>query len=609
MSRSALMASVASVAIAICPYAVAEAQTPRPASPKLQSGAVKLWPQITPGITNHAGTLAMNCVVAADGLTVTDTAWDAYQVEGCGKRWTLNMGAPMDVPLKSYRFAPEFSGLPVNLTVDFYNPAKPWEVKENYQEIILLGGKQRIGLPAWFRIPTNRLAYDFDEGSWFPSGWTLPRGKLALWQSAAKARQRDRKGQCPVYDFGFTHVAPAAMSHGGSQATRERRALLFYDNEWITYDGATDAYTDPSNPRNWDVQPFHDHADNCAIIIPDFEMPGSYAWADYQYDAFAELIGEVRSRKPDVLIGCWGVGVLRSSFRIFDSLYEGKPTGVVDLNGAKQWRDKYSRPEDDLAPVFKRCNLNFGNPSVYWIGNSKSSQLYAFVQEWEQGKLARPNVPNVLSTWIQVEFVDGYPLSQYRFTDAKGKVRLENIKHQVPASSTYALSLFGHSVMDGLQCWDIGARYTEDLADYSDWRVREPSEKRTINGVEVNVNYYLKYFGFYNYHVLGMWQAGRNKDIIEAPTAWEMPELRTSTNGAWRTGDERYPSYASLHKEPLVRVKLSADGKTLLVIACNPHNKGVEHVRVRRPGDTREHGFTLVGDWPIVQRFRAVGGR
>ncbi|HEX2971166.1 MAG TPA: hypothetical protein VHP11_02465, partial [Tepidisphaeraceae bacterium] len=137
-----------------------------------QNRAVKLWPQLTPGIYNHANVLAMRCEVAADGLTVTDAAWDTYQVPGCDKRWTVNMDAPMEGPLKNHKFPAEFAGLPINLTVEFYNPAKLWEVKEDYQEIILLGGQQRIGLPQWFHIPTNRLAYDFDEGDWFPSGWT-----------------------------------------------------------------------------------------------------------------------------------------------------------------------------------------------------------------------------------------------------------------------------------------------------------------------------------------------------------------------------------------------------------------------------------------------------
>lgn len=572
------------------------------------SRAVVLWPQITSGIRNHANELAMDCHVAADGLTVTDAAWDTYQVKGCGKRWTLNMGLPMQVPLQNYHFAPEFAGLPVNLTVEFYNPERPWEVKENYQEILLLGGKQQIGLPAWFHVPTGRLGYDFDEGSWFPTGWKLPGGKYALWQGAAKAYQTDRNGQCPMYAYGFTHVSPIAMTHGGSQGDRARRAHLFTDNEWIAFDGAHSTFAvDPTDPKNWRIEPFFEYADRCAIITPDFEAPGSYNWSDQQYEAFGNLIRRVREHRPDVLIGCWGVGVLRSSFRIFDGIEDGRPTGVVDLKSAAQWRAKYDAAEADLAPVFRRCNLNYGNPSVYWIDNSKPSQLYAFLQEWEQGKLARPNVLNILSTWIQVEFVDGYPLSEYYFTDASGKERVEGIKHQVPASAVYALSLFGHCVMDGLQCWDVGTMYTEDLRDYSDWRIHESMVKRTINGTETSVAYYLKYFGFYNFHVLGMWQASQNKDIIEAHTLWEMPELWTSAGGTWRTGDERYPSYVSLRKEPLVRVKASADGRTLLVIACNPYNTGVERLHVRRAGRADEYELTLVGDWPVIRRFSMKG--
>ena len=102
-----------------------------------------------------------------------------------------------------------------------------------------------------------------------------------------------------------------------------------------------------------------------------------------------------------------------------------------------------------------------------------------------------------------------------------------------------------------------------------------------------------------------MWQASQNKDIIEAAsTSWEMPEIKTSDHGdIWRTGDNRYPSYANYYKEPLVRTKLSADGNTLLVIACNPYNKGVENVSIRRPGETGEYHFELVGDFPIIKRF------
>jgi hypothetical protein len=280
--------------------------------------------------------------------------------------------------------------LPVCITVELYNRDNWWDVKETYQEILLLGGgEQQIGLPDWFHTPTNRLAYDFDEGDWFPSGWKLPRGKYAHWQGAAKAQQKDRKGENPMYDFGFTHIAPFAMTHNGAGGDWARQGLVFGDNAWIPYDGWTSQFTaDPSDPKNWMVETFYDYSEQCSIVIADFEAPNYFIWKDYQYEAFADLINKVRKRYPKVEVGCWGVGVTGYSFRIFDQIDEqGRPTGVTDLKAAKQWREKYNHPEAELHPVFRRCNLNIGVPAVYWANNSKPSQLYAFLQEWAMAKL------------------------------------------------------------------------------------------------------------------------------------------------------------------------------------------------------------------------------
>jgi len=148
-------------------------------------------------------------------------------------------------------------------------------------------------------------------------------------------------------------------------------------------------------------------------------------------------------------------------------------TGKVDENAAKKWRDLYDDPSSMKRNLYFYCDLNFGNPAIYFINNSKPSQLYSFTQEFENAKTLAPNNPNVLSTWIQVEFVDNYPLSTYSFKNSKGEDRYANLKAQVPGSMVYALSLFGHCVYDGLHCWDIGTHYTEnpdffyDLDEYT----------------------------------------------------------------------------------------------------------------------------------------------
>jgi hypothetical protein len=130
--------------------------------------------------------------------------------------------------------------------------------------------------------------------------------------------------------------------------------------------------------------------------------------------------------------------VTNHSLRIFDSIdSNGRPTGVVNLAAAEQWAGKYDRPEAELNRIFDECGLNFGNPSVYWLNGGNPAHLYAVIQEWEVGKLARPDFPNVISTGIQTEFVDGYPLSTYRFKTPDGREQTRGHKHQAPPSLVY----------------------------------------------------------------------------------------------------------------------------------------------------------------------------
>ena len=67
----------------------------------------------------------------------------------------------------------------------------------------------------------------------------------------------------------------------------------------------------------------------------------------------------------------------------------------------------------------------------------------------------------------------------------------------------------------------------------------------------------------------------------------------------------RFPSYCNFYKEPLVRVKKSADGSAWLVIACNPYNVGVQKVSVRSEEGAMPMEFDLIGDYPAIKRFRA----
>ncbi|MBE0536192.1 MAG: hypothetical protein IH624_11040 [Phycisphaerae bacterium] len=586
--------ALATCAIALCLLTVQTfASTPIPAD-------AKLFPQITDGIYNADGRLVMNCRIAADGITVTDTAWHTYRPAGKAKRWSFNQTAYTNAPLVDYKFDESFSGLQVTINVEIFDPADPWKTTETYQEILQLGGRPQAGLPDWFRVPRDRLAYDFDEGTWFPSGWTLPKGKFACWEGAAKYTQADRSGRHPMLDFGFTHVAENTVSPGGHVPSKANQCRVFGDAEWLDM-------ADGGNHHRWHNDSWKNRGGYMEIVIPDFENGDHWRWNQEQFDAFRDMVTDFKQARPDGLLGCWGIGVTDHSLRIFDHFDgDGRPTGVVNLAAAQQWKEQYDKPKSRLNRIFNYCGLNFGNPSIYWLNGGNPAHLYAVVQEWEVGKLARPEVPNVVSTWIQTEFVDGYPLSTYRFTKPDGASEWRGIKHQAPPSFTYAMSLFAHCRMDGAYAWECGTIYSEDAADAGDLGegAMQNPVRRTYKGVDKNVYYYIKYFGFYNYHVLGMWQAAQHKDIIEASTPWFMPEIWTSTHQTWRTGDARYPSFCNYYKEPLVRAKYSADKTELLVIACNPYNKHTQQLKVKDPATGKQVTLDLAGDYPQIKRFK-----
>ena len=190
-----------------------------------------LWPQITDAIYNENGDMVMKLEIGSDGLTVTDKCWDSYMPEGCAKRWNIDMQENMDnVPLKNFKFDKSWAGLPVSITVEIYKKDDYWRTVETYQEILILGGKQTtIEFPKWFSIPTNRLAYDFDENPAWPKDWTLPKGKIAIFQGCAKVQQKDIDGINPWLRFGFTHIYPHAFSKGANHHVpdREHKGGLF----------------------------------------------------------------------------------------------------------------------------------------------------------------------------------------------------------------------------------------------------------------------------------------------------------------------------------------------------------------------------------------------
>ena len=249
----------------------------------------------------------------------------------------------------------------MSVTVEIFDPANPWEVSETYQEILQLGGVAE-DLPEWFQVPQDRLAYDFDEGTWFPSGWQLPRGKFACWEGAAKYNQTDRNGRHPMLDFGFTQVAENTLSIGGHVPDWEHQCRVFGDAEWLDM-------SDGGNFTKWHNDGWKERGQRMKIVIPDFENGDQWNWSPQHYDAFRNMVVDFKKAQaqlPVRLLGRRRHERLAADLRPASTI-KADPPASCNLAAAKQWRDKYEQPEKELNPIFDRCGLTFGNPAVYWM--------------------------------------------------------------------------------------------------------------------------------------------------------------------------------------------------------------------------------------------------
>ena len=121
-------------------------------------------------------------------------------------------------------------------------------------------------------------------------------------------------------------------------------------------------------------------------------------------------------------------------------------------------------------------------------------------------------------------------------------------------SLNQSLAVWGMAYCDGFFAWNEGNDF-----NFDEFEVNRPAQQlgRSI----------------WDWAYVGYWQVWQNKDIVEAPTDWLVPQFEKSA-GQWTLPNENYPIHLFANQRPICRYKLSADGGTALVICTNPFNNG-----------------------------------
>jgi len=166
-------------------------------------------------------------------------------------------------------------------------------------------------------------------------------------------------------------------------------------------------------------------------------------------------------------------------------------------------------------------------------------------------------------------------------------------------------TVWGMAYCDGIHFWEFGY-VGEEKAAYWDWLYNHGNDRTAA----------LNYFGdctmigksSHDWAYIGMFQVAQNRDLIEAPTSWQVPNVK-KPDTTFTSGTENYPVMLYNQQLPIARYKLSSDGTEALVLIQNQSNNGyTKATHTLRLPTRSDYEFTVDtwGQFTTVLRLSAI---
>jgi hypothetical protein len=438
--------------------------------------------------------------------------------------------------------------------------------------------------PDWFSLPSG-IFHDFWRNPKFPKGFKPPNNKYFVGELMMPYDIENLNGKNPLLSCGFTHVAPNTRPHSAVGEPKNASGQLVNDTLWCdTNDGR--------NTSKWSAKNLIEVTKSVELLFLDYEHQNAII-NEAMIKKMAELNAAVEKQGSKMAL--WAQGLVNSH-----PMYMPE-TGAQNEGAARYWAEKYRNPRSSMNTMVAGANLKISMPFGYYLSYSTGEYIYSLMQAHEVGKLINPKIISMPTLWIQQEHVDNYATMDLEINRTKGGVLRRKVKLQAPATYVYSTALWG-AVWDGWYHFELGRGFSDDpnLAAHYDGEMPYPTKR--FKGANIDANYPNKYFGYYNYVYLALWQMSlpQNKAIIEAKTVWQIPDYKSDKSLFWRTGDERLPGFGHLRKEPIIRYKYNEAKTEALIIAQNPYNSGYETVKIRDSQHNWEAEITLEGGWAMM---------
>ncbi|MFY7910849.1 MAG: hypothetical protein ACOVO2_14880 [Emticicia sp.] len=479
----------------------------------------------------------------------------------------------------------EMAGFDLSVIEVYTERGKHWNARNWLQQYITVPGKRMttdtVSNAIYFWNPaqfaSESILPDFYDA--FPE-FTLPKGKIVKFSYLSGTDINGEKAM--KRGVTYVHNAPNAV----------RRAWMDYDG-WLYDSGCPKAYTTTEEV----VNQWLDRVDANVLRKNFAEVVSPNVKTGYLSLNF-EPIGVWNSSKNIGKIGIALQELKRQNAEGEFAIWSLNPRGVSrakfegerdaqGMTNVLKWQgsgfEAYNRAFSAI-PTRNVWNSVRESVTVSQVGGycndlRNVGTIYHLMTEGLISKKIEPNKKALANIWHEVEALD-WQLGEQTHRTSSGEVFRIKTKPIVPPDLMQSWGVWS-MWLDGIDLWSDPNTKVDNPDLWGSKAMELDTEKYRENRFGERLSSYpFQSQKNIDWLMAGVWAMSVNKDIIDANTPIEYPDV-TLPDGRRVTGDNKLPTEAFIKGFPLVMKKRDDDSKDVLYTAYwghNPANKAVKIV-------------------------------
>jgi hypothetical protein len=495
-------------------------------------------------------------------------------------------------------------GFDLSVIEVYTEKSKFWNGKNWIQHYITVPGKRMatdtLNNAIYFWNPAQYISEsilpDFYDS--FPE-FSLPKGKIVKFSYLSGT------------DFSGEKATKRGVSFVHNVANLAIKSWMDYDY-WLLNAGCPQAYSVPQETVNkWldgvDANVLRKNFSevvranlNIGYLSLNFEPVG--AWnGSRSMSKIGYVLQEHKAQKATGELAIWNVNPLKLSRPMFEGDKNSQGfTNILKWSGSGYEAYNRAFPTMYTNNVWNNVRdvVTVSQVGNYCTDLRNTSMIYHLMSEGLASKKIEPTKKTVANIWHDVEIMQ-WQLGEQNFRTSSGEVYKVYIKPTVPPDLMQSWGVWS-MWLDGLDMWSDPNTKVDNPDLWGSKGVELTGERNKGNkygdGISSHANQSHKNI---DWLMAGVWAMSMNKDILEANTPIEYPDV-ILPDGRTVTGDNKLPTEAFVRGLPLVLKKRDDDSKDVLYTAYWGHNAANKAIKIMVDGNE----IIIKGQYTSVVRVK-----